>query len=321
MTTKQEVDLQSYEKAPRALSSDLENALGPGGVLQDVLAEVKRDRLLRLEIRAGRFNVYYGGGNLLRVHGQKNTWEMEFDKQYFPDGSALKALNLPPVAHGANEVLAWVQAFPVLVGGMEAWWRTNPRDERRHCQEMARANSAMDGLPAADFCVLDLEYQWAQRRFDLVAARRRPTTEDLTGWMKPSLVFIEVKSDERACRGSSGLTGHAKDYGSIIEAPPHQGEGIRREFEGVIEQKRRLGLIHRQWPFRSFAAELPLELLLVFVNLDPRCASVQPLLSDVNAVLDGLVGHGDIRALRLKESDFVMRERDVVSWSRLTRSA
>jgi hypothetical protein len=184
---------------------------------------------------------------------------------------------------------------------------------------MARVNSAMNGLPAADFCVLDLEYQWAQRRFDLVAARRRPTTEDPTGWMEPSLVFIEVKSDERACRGSSGLAGHAKDYRSIIEAPPHQGESIRREFEGVIEQKMRLGLLHRDWPFRRFAAGSPIELLVVFVGVDPRSAKVYPLLAGVSAELGALGSRGDICSLRLDESDLVMRKRDVISWSQLTR--
>jgi hypothetical protein len=60
-------------------------------------------------------------------------------------------------------------------------------------------------------------------------------------------------------------------------------------------------------------------LLVVFVGVDPRSAKVYPLLAGVSAELGVLGGRGDIRSLRLDESDFVMREHDVVSWSQLTR--
>lgn len=319
MTKKHEVDLPSYRKAPRLLPPDLENALGAGGGLRGVLERVKQDDQLRLEIRDGRFNVYYGGGSLLNVDARKDPWEMRFDREYFR-GSAQILPNLPRQFRNSADSVAWVNAFQDLMKGMDAWRQANPRDERRHCQEMAKANSARAGPPSGDFCVLDLEYQWAQRRFDLIAARRRPTTDESTGWTEPSLVFIEVKSDERACTGPSGLAGHARDYQSIVEAPPLQAERIREEFEAVIQQKRRLGLVHRDWPFQRFSLALPLELLIVFVGLKPRSPKVSSLLAGVNKVLDDLGDCGDIRFLRLEETDYVMRISNTLAWKQLTKS-
>lgn len=318
MTTKREVDLQSYKKAPRLLTRDLEIALGAGGGLRGVLERVKQDDRLRLEVRDGRFNVYYGGGSLLCVDGRKSPWGMRFDEKYFK--GVARCPDLPDRFLDRDDATAWVNKFQYLMDSMEDWWRTNPRAERCHCQHMARVNTAKSGLPPGDFCILDLEYQWAQRRFDLVAARRQVSPKDPTGWVEPSLVLIEVKSDVGACTGPSGLAKHARDYQSIVEAPPLQAERIREEFEAVTQQKRRLGLVHRDWPFRRFSLALPLELLIVFVGLKPRSPKVSSLLAGVNKVLDDLGDSGDIRFLRLEETDYVLRISNTLAWKQLTKS-
>ena len=85
MTTKQEVDLDIYQKAPRILSEPMEIALRLGGDLYPILVAVAGDDRLRLDIRDRRFNVYYGGGNLMLVDASplgnctstRNTSRME----------------------------------------------------------------------------------------------------------------------------------------------------------------------------------------------------------------------------------------------------
>lgn len=71
MTTKRQVNLDTYRKRPRLLSNPMENALKPGGSLNPVLVAVSHDTRLRLDIRDRRFNIYYGGGSLLLVDGRK----------------------------------------------------------------------------------------------------------------------------------------------------------------------------------------------------------------------------------------------------------
>jgi len=111
MTTKQQVNLNSYSKIPRLLSKPMEVALGPGGDLHPVLVAVAKDDRLRLDIRDRRFNVYYGGGNLMLVDGRKSPWALHFDKKYFKGGT-LKPPTLPPQFSSIDDAHAWVLAFP-----------------------------------------------------------------------------------------------------------------------------------------------------------------------------------------------------------------
>ena len=312
MTTKQQVNLQTYRKPPRRLAQPMEAALGPGGGLHPVLVAVADDHRLRLDIRDHRFNVYYGGGNLMRVAGRKSPWVLHFDEKYFK-GGALQPPTLPTQCSAIDDAHAWVQAFPDLIAGMEDWWTRHPKDERTHCQAMAAANSGMAGPPPADYLVLDLEYQWAQRRFDMVAAKRRPTEDDATGWAEPDLVFVEVKSDYSACSGSSGLGDHARDYRDIITACGGRGaQEIKSEYEHVIAQKVRLGLLDPSLGVRRFSPAVP-ELLVVFVDLDPNAPSLLAPLGAVRAVSNALGDAAHIRFMRLDSPGYFMTADAAVS--------
>ena len=123
--------------------------------------------------------MYYGGGNLMLVDRRESPWALRFDDKYFK-GNTFKPPTLPTQFSTIDDAHSWVKAFPDLMAGMDAWWNLHPKDERCHCQAMAAANAGRVGPPPADYLVLDLEYQWAQRRFDLVAAKRKPTEADVT---------------------------------------------------------------------------------------------------------------------------------------------
>lgn len=177
--------------------------------------------------------------------------------------------------------------------------------------------AGMAGPPPADFLVLDLEYQYAQRRFDMVAAKRMPTEDDATGWAAPDLVFLEVKSDYNACSGNSGLGDHARDYRDIITA---RGGGhaqeIKLEYEHVVAQKVRLGLLDPSIAVRHFSRAVP-ALLVVFVDLDPNVPSLLAPLGEVRAVSSVLGDSAHIRFMRLNSPDCLMTADAAVSPERL----
>ena len=58
--------------------SDLEE-----GCLCSLLAEVQRDDSLCLELRGTYINLYYRGGNILRVDQEANFYKVFFDINYF----------------------------------------------------------------------------------------------------------------------------------------------------------------------------------------------------------------------------------------------
>lgn len=301
--TKQEVNLNIYQKAPRMLSEQMMVALEPGGDLHPVLIAVAGDVRLRLDIRDRRFNVFYGGGNLMRVDGRTFPWELHFDEKYFK-GGAIRPPALPTQFSTTDDTRAWVQAFPELIAGMDDWWNQHPRGERALCQAMAALNSGT--VQSGDYLVLDLEYQWAQRRFDMVAAKRRLTEDDETGWKEPDLVFVEVKCTCGACTGTSGLSAHAQDYQDIITSKNGQSVyDIKLEFERVVAQKVRLGLFDRSVGFRRFSPEVS-ELLMVLVDFDPNTPSMRMPLNNVRDISDSLGDKARIRFMRLDSPDYKM---------------
>jgi hypothetical protein len=182
---------------------------------------------------------------------------------------------------------------------------------------MATANSGRLSLPTSDYFVLDLEYQWAQRRFDMIAAMRNPSIKDPIGWVEPVLVFIEVKSDYGAVSGKASIYEHARDYRDIVSVPGERGVRIiKSEFQKVISQKKRLGLIHNSLPFQSFSAAVT-ELLIVFVGLEPKDDRLRKPLTEVNAVSEKFGPDSRIRFMMLSPADYQMSIDNAVSFNKL----
>jgi len=304
MTKKTDVDLDTYRKADRYLAKEMEVSLREGG-LQPILDEVLVDPTLQLDIRERRFNVYYGGGNLLLVDGRNNPWKLHFDANYFA-GSSLEIPNLPKFFEMKADAKRWVDAFPELKAGMIDWWTRHPKGERAHCQAIAATNNENNGVPATDYLILDLEYEWGKRRFDLMAARRNVTDEDPTGWIEPILVFVEVKSDVGACTGQSGLSDHASDYRDIVLARNgRRTDDIKLEYQNIIRQKQRLGLLSDTLTFMRFAKTVP-ELLIVFVDVDPDIPAIAAPLTAVRSVAEALGDKGSIGTMLLTSDDYSM---------------
>jgi hypothetical protein len=306
MTTKNEVNLVGYKKKPpRLLKPLMETAFGPGGGLHPLLDAARNNDRLRFEIRNGQFNIYYRGGSLLKVGPGKVPWAMRFDEKYFK-GGVLIPFGLPTNYSGLDDSRKWADAIPDLMKVMDDWWTRNPKNEREHCQAMAAANSATHGLPQTDYLVLDLEYHCDGHRFDLIAARRRISEQDPTGWAEPGFVFVEVKSDYRTCCGESGLGKHSRDYRDTVTAWGGQGvKDIKLEYQNLIAQKQRLGLLPKSFPFKSFSAAVA-ELLIVTVGLDPDDPRLRSPLTEVMEVSNAMGKTACIRFMHLDSSCYKM---------------
>ena len=304
MTKKHEVDLETYKKAPRLLSEKMETALLQGE-LKVVLDEARDNPALRFDIRSRCFNLYYQGGSMMVVSGARPPWKLKFDLNYF-EGSTIQVPPLPDEVSNEPEAAALMERFPTLRLGMEDFWSRHPNTERAHSQGISAANGEVGGTPSSDCLIIDIEYQWAQRSFDLIAARRNPTPADPIGWMEPRLVFVEVKSAYGACKGKSGLGDHARDFRDIVAARDGvQWKGIKRELWDMLEQKKRLSLVSPVLPFERFAPSPP-ELLLVLVDLDPLHAKLRKPWEEVEQVVADLGDRASIHALVLKAGAYAM---------------
>ena len=63
--------------------SFFDNLVNDNGLLHTILERVKKDDTLMLAIRDGYINIYYRGGNILRIQEQGNgTYQSSFDEHY-----------------------------------------------------------------------------------------------------------------------------------------------------------------------------------------------------------------------------------------------
>jgi hypothetical protein len=77
----------------------LQDLLQPDGRLHPILERLRKDQTLMLAIRENAVNIYYRGGNLVRIAGQKpGRYKADFDAKYNLSGQALPALpaNIQP---------------------------------------------------------------------------------------------------------------------------------------------------------------------------------------------------------------------------------
>ena len=95
------------------------------GCLAPLLERVRRDDTLHLAIRNEYINIYYRGGNLLRVSRNPDgadtasSYTANFDSNYFT-GSHPKAFSeCPGRIAGKSDCTKWVDAFPFLKQEMD----------------------------------------------------------------------------------------------------------------------------------------------------------------------------------------------------------
>lgn len=247
------------------------------GMLKPLTETVITDTGLCLELRGNYINIYYRGGNLLKVRGTKDAsaYRVSFDRKYFKTGGEV---DLPCTqVKDADGIEQWLKVTPVLKRAIDNFLAKTRKDEREFQQRILRDNNFGSIARSTDYYVCDIEYQSAHGRFDMIAvnwpsepsARKRPH-----GWR---LIFVEVKHGDTALEGSAGVHKHIKDVNKYVE----NGENLSRikeDMVGVFNQKLELGLIDCGKSLSSFGNEKPL-LLLAFVNHDPGKSKLHDVLN------------------------------------------
>ena len=246
------------------------------GMLKPLTDTVITDTSLCLELRGNYINIYYRGGNLLKVQAAKNatSYRISFDRKYFKTGAGV-ALPGTKVQDG-DGIEEWLKVAPDLKRAIDNYLAKTRKDEREFQQRILRDNNFGSIARSTDYYVCDIEYQSAHGRFDMIAvnwpsepsARKRPH-----GWR---LIFVEVKHGDSALEGSAGVHKHIKDVNKYVENEDNLSQ-IKEDMVGVFNQKLDLGLIDCGKSLSGFGNEKPL-LLLAFVNHDPGKSKLNDVL-------------------------------------------
>lgn len=189
------------------------------GCLSFFLNKVKSNSNLCLEIRNGYINIYYRGGNLLKITQKKNGYQFFFDAKYClskNDDTNFELLN----SLNTNDIKDYINNFQLILAEMDSWLAFHPKAEREFQHNLLKSNS----------CIIDIEYQIKRRlRLDMIV------------FANNKLIIVENKFGGGAVSGRAGIAKHYKDILNILLNSELKDELIQSAVN-ISRAKYKLGL-------------------------------------------------------------------------------
>ncbi|MDR1582860.1 MAG: hypothetical protein LBS55_06310 [Prevotellaceae bacterium] len=224
-------------KLEKEFLTDLKN-----GFLKGLIDYIKQDETLFLAIRENYINVYYRGGNLLKLELElepsSGKYKATFNTNYFKGNSNIE---LPPeFISDSKQISEWINAFPSLKHAMDRHFSKNSKSEREFQQLVARENNYSPVSNATDYFIVDIEYVENDARFDMVAIKWISDVPNRKKTDSCRLALIEMKYGDSALQGFSGIQEHIEDIAKITK---EDVEIIKQSAINCFEQLRELDLI------------------------------------------------------------------------------
>lgn len=252
------------------------------GRLYPLLERVKQDHTLMLAIRDGYINIYYRGGNILKLSEQgQNGYIPFFDMKYNKHGKSIPLGELPASISNRDHILKWIDAFPYLKSLMDSFFAENNKPEREFQQMVARENNYSTISNESEYFVSDIEFAADSARFDMLAIRWLASKRKNGSQCKPAL--IEMKYGDDALDGSAGLIKHLEDIEKLVADENRYGQ-LLKTMEAQINQLDQLGLL--KFNHSKGGTEIKLdsqdkpEVILLLANHNPRSIKLKNILEN-----------------------------------------
>lgn len=246
---------------------------------------IKNDNSLSLEIRNNYINIYYRGGNLLKLSEVKeHTYKPFFEIKYADEKDTF--LNRLPTAISSSEDLnRWLENFPLLKSIMDSWFLKHPKLEREFQQMVIWENNNSSIASATDYFIADIEYAKTKvGRFDMIAIQwdSDASARTLQHGYSPRLCFIEMKYGGSALRGKCGMLEHAKQWSKYLLQDENK-KYIKDEMLKLFQQKRNLDLIAGLKDNHNVIERLSDEMDCIFLlaNHDPRNRKIKKIIEEL----------------------------------------
>lgn len=198
------------------------------GRLKFFLKKVKENReLYALAIRENYINIYYRGGNLLKITQKRNGYHLHFDKRYCIGTTQHKLYDELNNA-GKYDIDFYINNFYNLQKSMDEWFALHRKKEREFQHKLLHANS----------CIVDIEYQVRQQ---IANGEVKSMRFDMLAVQNDKLLVIENKYGNGALTGSAGLSKHYNDICSVLCDEQLRSE-LLHSVQNIARTKYRLGL-------------------------------------------------------------------------------
>lgn len=261
--------------------------LKAGGMLHPILECVQADRTLDLQIRKNNINIYYRGGNILKVRPARHGYRAEFNQNYGRK-TAISLPDLKQVMKAQPSRTLWQDVFSTHKVVMDHYFvNVREKAEREFQQLIIRDNNFGKTGAVSDYSICDIEYNVNKKRiswnsseqakgmqFDMVAVRRHQSADG-----GHRLAMIEVKYGDGALEGNAGLAAHVTDMQKFL-SDNALVKKLKDSMVDVYSQKIELGLIESTQATTKFSDEIPL-MILILANHEPNDPRLRKALTNL----------------------------------------
>ena len=282
----------------RELSKDFFNDLKrKTGLLYPILERVKQDDTLLLAIRDNYINIYYRGGNLLKITEQsKDSFQTSFDDQYNKSGKTIPTL--PAAIKSRDDARTWVDQFSRLKEIMDIYFSERRKSEREFQQLVARENNYSMISNDSEYFVSDIEFadRDLNARFDILAVRWLASHRKNGNNCRVALK--EMKYGDDALGGKAGLLKHLKDIDTLI-SDHDKYKSLVETIELQFNQLDNLGLLSFNHSSNGTRVKLSAkdkpEVIFILANHNPRSTKLSSILDDPEVITYAQTQRFDLR--------------------------
>jgi len=236
------------------------------GVLYSLMQFILSDDSLEFMIRDNYVNVYYRGGNLLKIEQVNSRYKFTFDNNYL---IYKKDTELPnAIVDNKNTLANWISSIPFLKQNIDIYRTTKKSNLEREYQQLVvkecnELNKAISN--GSEIFIVDIEYANDNGRFDLIGIEWDRNKASLKGDYKPKLLLIEMKFGDNAIDGkdknkkTADIKQHIKDVENFTNPNSNFLEQLKEETLIILKQKRELGLFRGMKHNKNEVMDLDIE--------------------------------------------------------------
>jgi len=244
------------------------------GELARILNKVNSDDTLCLEIRKNYVNIYYRGGNMLRIEPLGSSYKIHFDINYCKHNIAPSIYEDKLISNSSAE--QWAASIPYIKAEMDLWFFEHQKSEREYQQLILRDNNQSIVAGDTDYFIADIEYANSENgsRFDLLAVKWLSTAVERKNPSKVNLSVMELKYGDGAIGGTAGIVKHFMDMEKFFK-DSNKLTNLYNEVEVMFNQKLELGLIKGTSKAIKLDRNQKPEFILLLANHKPSKTLVQ----------------------------------------------
>lgn len=243
-----------------------------------------------LAIRENFINIYYRGGNILKIEEQyKGSYKTSFDRNY--NKSGLLIPDSPKKIANPDDSQRWIDSFASRKIIMDEHLTTNRKAEREFQQLVARENNNSKISKESEYFVTDIEVRDNEvsdieatecyPRFDMMAIRWLAAQRKNSRNCKAAL--IEMKYGDDALGDPSGLLAHLKDMKNLVSNKDRYAK-LLETTESQFNQLDELELLNYEKSKSHTKVKLNVdekpEVIFILANHNPRRSELRTILSD-----------------------------------------